>query len=104
MYLTLREFLKIPTYDDERYVTTGRIEIDQELCKGCGMCVMICPGKAIRLEEKKAKFEEDFPQCMSCSDCVAICENNAIRVTVPYNFRYFYKTLHRGDLVKPRKF
>ncbi len=65
MYLTLREFLKIPTYDNERYVSTGRIEIDEELCNGCGMCVTICPGKAIRMEGKEAKFEEDFPQCIS---------------------------------------
>lgn len=104
MYLKLREFLKIPTYDEEKTVTVGRIEVNEELCNGCGMCVMICPGKAVKMEEKKAKFEEGLPQCMACADCEAICEKNAIRLTVPYNFGYFYKTLHRGELAKPRKF
>jgi hypothetical protein len=35
-YLTLKERLRIPTYDNPAYATTGRVEIDHEQCHGCG--------------------------------------------------------------------
>ena len=107
-YLSLRERLNIPTYDNEEYVTTGRVVIDHDKCNGCGMCAEICPGKAIHIsgvgKNKKAYLEEDFPQCMSCNDCAAICERDAITASSSYDFGYFYKSLHVGELVPPRKF
>jgi len=107
-YMTPKERLLIPTYDNEVYATTGRVAIDADACNGCGMCVKICPGKAIFLsgekKEKKARMEEVFPQCMSCNDCAAICERDAISVTVTYDFGYFFKPLHRGPMSPPRKF
>lgn len=106
--LSMRERLTIPTYDNEEYATTGRVEIDEEACNGCGMCAQICPGKAIYLfgegKDKKARLEDVFPQCMSCNDCAAICEREAISVRVTYDFGYYYKPLDRGELVPPRKF
>ncbi len=107
-YLSWKERLTIPVYDDEAQSTTGRVTVDEELCNGCGTCVMICPGKAIFLagegKEKKARLEDDFPQCMSCNDCAAICERGAISVSVTYAFPFYYKTLHRGSLEPPRRF
>jgi len=29
---------------------TGRIEIDYDYCKGCGICAFVCPKGAIRME------------------------------------------------------
>ena len=29
---------------------TGRIEIDYNFCKGCGICAFVCPKGAIRME------------------------------------------------------
>lgn len=107
-YLSMEERFRIPTYDNEEYATTGRVEIDPSLCNGCGLCVSICPGKALYLEgegdERKARLERVFPQCMSCNDCAAICERDAISVTVTYDFGYFYRTLHRGGMSPPRPF
>lgn len=107
-YLGIMERLRIPTYDNEDYATTGRVRVDEERCKGCGMCAAICPGKAILItrkgESRTARLEEVYPQCMSCNDCAAICERRAITVSVPYDFGFFYKKLHVGDLVPPRAF
>jgi|WetSurMetagenome_2_1015567.scaffolds.fasta_scaffold378378_2 2-oxoglutarate ferredoxin oxidoreductase subunit delta len=107
-YLKLIERLRIPTYDDESYATTGRVAIDQEKCTGCGMCVSICPGKALFItgsgKSKKAAMEAEFPQCMSCNDCAAICKKGAIKVSKGYNFGYYYKALSRGEHKPPRTF
>jgi len=107
-FLLCGERFRIPTYDNDEYATTGRVTIDRDLCNGCGLCASICPGKAIYLSGEgkghKAYLEEEFPQCMSCNDCAAICEKDAITVSVTYDFGYFYKALHRGDLTPPREF
>jgi len=40
-----------------RNEATGKIEIDYDFCKGCGICVAFCPKGAIRLELEKVKPE-----------------------------------------------
>ncbi len=105
---TLFEMLRIPTYDNEDYATTGRVTIDLEKCNGCGLCAKVCPGKALYVagegKDRKAHMHADFPQCMSCNDCAAICERDAIFVSVPYFFPFFFKTQGKGEFSPPRKF
>ncbi len=108
-YLTLKERLRIPTYDNPAYARTGRVEIDHEKCNGCGECVMICPGKSLYLagvgKHKKAHMMEvEFPECISCNDCAAMCPRDAISACLTYDFGLFYKVLHRGDFSPPRRF
>jgi formate hydrogenlyase subunit 6/NADH:ubiquinone oxidoreductase subunit I len=106
--MTLIDRIVIPTYDNEACAHTGRVTIDAAKCNGCGMCVAICPGRAIRIEghgrEKKARMEPDFPQCMSCNDCAAMCDNGAITVSQTYDFGYRFKILHRRGMKPPRRF
>ena len=52
------------------------IQIDQEKCSGCGLCVDICPLEAISLENDKAKVDKDT--CTECGQCVDECPNKAI--------------------------
>jgi len=100
--------LRIPTYDNEAYVTLARVTIDQTRCNGCGLCVQICPGSALVLEgigkERRAAMDKVNPQCMSCNDCAAICKRSAIKVSVPYDYGYRFKTIERGGLTPPRTF
>jgi ferredoxin len=106
--LSWRDRLTIPTYDNEEYATTGRLSIDRERCNGCGVCALICPGKAISIrgegKEKKAYLDEDFPQCMSCNDCAAICERDAVTAVVACDFGYYFKKLNRGAFAAPRRY
>lgn len=44
--------------------------IDQELCKGCGICAKECPNKAIVVENKKAVLQQN---CTSCGVCTKVC-------------------------------
>lgn len=108
-YLTWKERLRIPTYDNPSYANTGQVTIDEEKCNGCGDCVMICPGSALYLagvaKHKKAHLMEvQFPECIACNDCAAMCRQGAITASVTYDFGLFYKVLHRGDLCAPRRF
>jgi ferredoxin len=44
------------------------------------------------------------PDCLACNDCAAICKRGAISAAYGYDFGYFYKALHRGDMAPPRNF
>lgn len=53
------------------------IEINKELCIGCGACVKDCPGHVIRLVEGKAQTRRS---CIQCGHCVAICPTSAVSI------------------------
>ena len=41
----------------------GRITIDKELCKGCGLCITVCPKKQIEISDslnKKGYYPASF--------------------------------------------
>lgn len=50
--------------------------IDKELCTGCGVCVDICPYKAIQLVNSKAEYSL-AGECFSCGHCQAACPEDA---------------------------
>jgi len=56
----------------------NRIEIDRDLCSGCGSCAAVCPTGTISLMEGKAAVSGG--ESISCGHCEAICPEGAIRV------------------------
>ena len=66
------------------------IEVDQERCKGCELCVAACPRRLIRLSARvnrlgyhPAEFEqlsELKAGCMGCALCGLVCPETAIAV------------------------
>ncbi len=67
--------------EDFRYlegVTT--LELDPELCVGCGVCEIVCPHAVFRINGKKAEIV-DLDGCMECGACAQNCAASAIRVT-----------------------
>jgi heterodisulfide reductase subunit C/coenzyme F420-reducing hydrogenase delta subunit len=60
------------------------VSVNEELCSGCGICVMVCPYQAPSLFEKEVNGELDrFSQvngnkCMGCGTCVGACPLGAI--------------------------
>ena len=48
------------------------MQIDQELCTGCGQCVPYCPVNAIRLEDDLSEI--DFDECAECGNCLRMAD------------------------------
>jgi Fe-S-cluster-containing hydrogenase component 2 len=55
------------------------IEIDEEKCDGCGLCIPACPEGALKLVNGKAKLVKDF-YCDGMGACLGHCPQGAIRV------------------------
>ncbi|MDY7018795.1 MAG: FAD-dependent oxidoreductase [Chloroflexota bacterium] len=56
------------------------IEVNQELCSGCMVCIALCPYSAIQLEksEKGSVAHIDDLKCKRCGVCIAACPSEAI--------------------------
>ena len=54
------------------------IQVNQELCTGCGTCVEECSAEAIQLVDQRAVIDETL--CTACEACVKACPNEAIAV------------------------
>ena len=61
----------------------GRIEIDNERCKQCNVCVEVCPTNAYTWIEDKGKryLQLDHAKCVFCGMCEEACPYRAIRIT-----------------------
>ncbi|MCX5851168.1 MAG: ferredoxin family protein [Deltaproteobacteria bacterium] len=69
---------------------TGRIVIDSEVCKGCYLCISVCPNKLIVISEhlnEKGYHPAVFinspaegKPCSGCALCALVCPDVAIEV------------------------
>lgn len=61
--------------------------IDEDLCKGCGLCVSVCPKKVLEMSNKvSAKgyfpaFQARPEDCILCAICCTMCPDVAISIT-----------------------
>ena len=61
----------------------AEIEVDQNLCSGCGVCVAVCPYDAASLEKSDGKLLaviDDDLKCKRCGLCVTACPVGAITI------------------------
>jgi uncharacterized Fe-S center protein len=55
------------------------IEVNEELCKGCGACVEACWFGLPSIENYKATMS-DHPECMRCLNCASACPEGAVKL------------------------
>ncbi len=55
------------------------IEIDEEKCTGCGLCIPGCPEGALQIIDDKARLVADY-LCDGLGACVGECPEGAMRV------------------------
>jgi len=57
-----------------------RFDINAEWCKGCDICVKMCPERCLRLNEQLVAELTDPQACTGCRICEWLCPDFAIRV------------------------
>ena len=71
---------------------TLEIEVHEQSCRGCELCIDICPTKVFELDEEKrlcvVKHAED---CIACLSCAYICPSNAISHANCHMVKNFYR-------------
>ena len=66
----------------------GRIVVDEELCKGCGLCTEVCPQNVLVMALDRftprgyhpAALDESDGHCTGCMICAQMCPDAAITV------------------------
>jgi len=65
----------------------GKVTFDQDYCKGCGLCVSVCPVKIISLDRTKVNAKgynpahvEEMDKCIGCASCAMMCPDVVITV------------------------
>ncbi|HNZ62748.1 MAG TPA: 4Fe-4S binding protein [Bacillota bacterium] len=68
-------------------MATGRVTFRQDRCKGCGLCVSVCPKKIIFLDENITNRKgyhpaavKEMDQCIGCASCARMCPDSIITV------------------------
>ena len=63
----------------------GRVEVREDYCKSCGLCVKVCPKKVLRISDrinpKGYRPVEQFQEgCIACALCARICPDVVLTV------------------------
>jgi len=60
----------------------AQVTIDEQSCTVCGLCVKVCKGGPLYLENGKVHIEQTrYLGCLGCGQCVAVCPRESIQVT-----------------------
>lgn len=65
-----------------------KVTIKEDFCKGCSLCVSVCPKRVLELDADRLNGKgyhparlTDHERCISCAMCAVICPEVAITVT-----------------------
>lgn len=63
------------------------IQVNEDACKGCGICITMCPVKILKFSKGLNKRGVHFPEvsdetkCTKCENCMIYCPDFAMVVT-----------------------
>lgn len=65
----------------------AKVTFNEDLCKGCGLCVGACPKKIVALREDVINVKGYHPagvinqeECIGCAFCATMCPDCVITV------------------------
>lgn len=65
----------------------GKVTFDENRCKGCGLCVSVCPKNVLEIDLGKINAKGYSPayaaridDCIACGNCAIMCPDSVIGV------------------------
>lgn len=65
----------------------AKVTIDYEKCKGCSMCVVVCPKKILKINKETLNLKGynpveiiDRDACIGCAMCATMCPDCVITI------------------------
>ena len=65
----------------------AKVSFNEERCKGCRLCVSVCPKKIVVMDEDRLNLKGFHPagvremeKCIGCAFCAVICPDCVIEV------------------------
>jgi len=65
----------------------GKASFKEDICKGCGLCIIACPLKILALDETKINAKGYHPaglidaeKCTGCTSCAKMCPDVVIEI------------------------
>jgi len=55
---------------------------DDDMCTHCGVCLSICPTKALALDPKTGKVTFTEDKCVACGVCIDACPPRAMEILI----------------------
>jgi 2-oxoglutarate ferredoxin oxidoreductase subunit delta len=68
----------------------GKVTFNEDVCKGCGLCMEACPKHIIQFSDKlnlkgyhfATVSDEAMDECIACTFCAIMCPDVAIEVSL----------------------
>jgi len=65
----------------------GCVEFRVDRCKGCGLCISVCPRKILGFDKEQVNIKGYHPatcldpdSCVGCASCAIMCPDGVITV------------------------
>lgn len=63
------------------------LKFDNDKCKGCGLCVSVCPVHILELDANVTNLKgystvavTDIDKCIACASCAKMCPDSIIEI------------------------
>lgn len=65
----------------------GKVIVDTDCCKGCMLCIYVCPRKVLDIDDNRINRKGYSPSvpvrpedCIGCGNCAIMCPDSCISV------------------------
>lgn len=74
------------------------VRIRQQACRGCKLCIALCPTDVLAFDEATAKCQVVHAEnCIACLSCAYVCPSGAFTHENYPRVRNFYRDLEAAD-------